>query len=159
MQHLCSASCVHGEALERKGKAHWWLCMQQKRPTWSLPTTVCVREWGHNNRTSFCCSLACAVKFSFAALAFSPVLLSVLRSEKSKDKKTVLAGIELGMWLMAGIISQTVGMKSGSNSISLLFTFTIVLVPLLEVSTGRRSISQFTWLASLAALTGAHPFH
>lgn len=122
---------------------------------------ACTGTWQFHNVRSLTspnvlpCSLACAVKFSFAALAFSPVLWNVLTSEKSKDKKTVLAGIELGMWLMAGIVSQTVGMKSGSSSISLLFTFTIILVPLLEVSTGRRSISQFTWLASLAALTGA----
>eukprot|EP00897_Mesotaenium_endlicherianum_P008060 jgi/Mesen1/7282/ME000373S06351 len=101
-------------------------------------------------------SLACLIKFGAGALAFSPALQSVDARAHPKEKGIVLAGLELASWLMAGIVAQSVGLggASASGNASLLFAFTVVLVPLLEVVTKRRSISKLTWVASIAALIG-----
>ncbi|KAG6544070.1 hypothetical protein Mapa_014487 [Marchantia paleacea] len=96
-------------------------------------------------------SLTSLVRFSSAFLFFIPALVSAV---KNREIQLLRAGAELGIIAFAAcfVDSCNPGQASSSSSIpSLLFAFTVIFVPLMEVFSGRQSSPKLTRFATLAA--------
>ncbi|KAJ4791378.1 Integral membrane protein [Rhynchospora pubera] len=89
------------------------------------------------------------VRFSLAAIPFLPVLI-----KSSGDFKTRSAGLELGLWVSLGYLSQALGMlTSDAGRASFISAFTVIVVPLIDGLIGA-SIPPLTWFGAIASLFG-----
>ncbi|KAG0559717.1 hypothetical protein KC19_10G125100 [Ceratodon purpureus] len=97
-------------------------------------------------------SLSSLVRFSSALVVFLPALRNVLGRD---DNSALLkAGAELGGLLFAAAILETCGNGGASSDAPLLFAFTVIFVPIMELCAGRQSVRNITRIASLVALSG-----
>lgn len=97
-------------------------------------------------------SLSSVARFSSALLVFLPALRNVLGQDK--NSALLKAGAELGGWLFAAAILESCGDGGASSDAPLLFAFTMIFVPIMELCAGRQSVRNITRIASLVALSG-----
>lgn len=90
-----------------------------------------------------------ALRFTIAALCFTPVLKGAFADKRVRNK-----GFELAVYLFFGYIFQSVGLSMTTASRSAVTaTFYILTVPFLVGMTGRR-IPRSTWIAAAVAVMG-----
>ncbi|GAQ84135.1 hypothetical protein KFL_001770210 [Klebsormidium nitens] len=95
-------------------------------------------------------SLTTLARYVITTLPFVPALWGALRS---KEDGLFLGGCELGLQAFLGILCGSAAAKSATASnASMLFTFTIIVMPMMEIFAGR-SVSKLTWGATLAAIS------
>jgi drug/metabolite transporter (DMT)-like permease len=86
------------------------------------------------------------LRFAVAALAMAPFVRF--------ERRVVRAGIELGMWLGAGYITQAAGLRHTSvGHAAFISTMFVILVPLGAVLRGHR-VAALVWAAAIAAAIG-----
>jgi drug/metabolite transporter (DMT)-like permease len=87
------------------------------------------------------------LRFAIAFLLLAPFLRS--------GKRLWLAGAELGLWLWAGFLTQSIGLRSTTAGRSAFVTsLNVVFVPMLAAAAGRR-IAALVWIAAAVAFGGA----
>jgi drug/metabolite transporter (DMT)-like permease len=95
-----------------------------------------------------------ALRFSVAALLMALLFHRVLRH---LDSATFRAGVQIGCFMFAGYVFQTLGLKSTTPSKAAFITGTsVVLVPVLLAAFGRRRLSRWVWAGALAACAGLY---
>jgi drug/metabolite transporter (DMT)-like permease len=93
-------------------------------------------------------SVAASVRFAMGALALSPFLGRL-------PKEMVSKGIECGLWVALGYISQAIGLETVSASKSaFLCSLTVVVVPLVNWISGKGKPSTITSIAAALAVMG-----
>jgi drug/metabolite transporter (DMT)-like permease len=91
-----------------------------------------------------------AVRFTIAALTFSPFWRRAAR-----DERLIRGGLEIGVWAAGGYLTQSVGMLTADASRgAFLSGFTVVVVPLLAGAFGTAKLKRMTWVSVAAALVG-----
>jgi drug/metabolite transporter (DMT)-like permease len=86
------------------------------------------------------------LRFAVAALAMAPFVRF--------ERRVVRAGIELGMWLGAGYITQAAGLRYTSvGHAAFISTMFVILVPLGAVLRGHR-VAALVWAAAVVAAAG-----
>ncbi|KAJ3672924.1 hypothetical protein LUZ60_006298 [Juncus effusus] len=89
------------------------------------------------------------VRFGLSVLPFIPLLL-----RSSGDFKIRSAGLELGLWVSLGYLSQALGLlTSDAGRASFISAFTVIVVPLIDGITGA-TIPPLIWFGSIASLFG-----
>ncbi|CAM6092480.1 unnamed protein product [Calypogeia fissa] len=97
-------------------------------------------------------SLTSLVRFTSALFFFTPALATAL---KNRDLELLRAGSELGGLAFVATVVDSCNPSSGSSSsAALLFAFTVIFIPIMEIFAGRRSGSTLTRFATLAAVSG-----
>lgn len=92
-------------------------------------------------------SVITAFRFALATLSLLPFLLKA-------SKEVLFAGLEVGLWVSLGYITQAVGLETTEASKSaFICSLTVVLVPLIQGLLGRK-ISPQTWVACALAIVG-----
>ena len=95
-----------------------------------------------------------AVRFGLAA-----VLMGILfwRSLHGITLRTIWAGAQIGLFMLGGYVFQTSGLKFTTPSKAAFITgSSVVLVPILLATFGRRRITGWIWAGALAVLTGLY---
>ncbi|MFZ0878713.1 MAG: DMT family transporter [Candidatus Acidiferrales bacterium] len=106
-------------------------------------------------------ALAFASVFSFLSVRFifATVVMAVVywRTLRDLDRATILAGTLMGIFLFAGYICQTAGLKFTTPSkAAFLNGSSAVLVPIMLAVFGGRRISRWAWLGALVATLGLY---
>lgn len=92
-------------------------------------------------------SVITAFRFALATLSLLPFLLKA-------SKEVLFAGLEVGLWVSLGYITQAVGLETTEASKSaFICSLTVVLVPLIQGFMGRK-ISPQTWVSCALAVAG-----
>lgn len=94
-------------------------------------------------------ALFTVVRFAVTAIPFLPFLLKA-----REDCQTRSAGIELGLWVSLGYLSQALGLlTSEAGQASFISAFTIIVVPLIDGIFGA-TVPALTWTGALVSLVG-----
>ncbi|XP_010916521.1 uncharacterized protein [Elaeis guineensis] len=94
-------------------------------------------------------SLFTMVRFVLSAIPFIPFVLQAHR-----DCNTRSAGIELGLWVSLGYLSQALGLlTSDAGHASFISAFTVIVVPLIDGMFGA-TVPVFIWYGAFASLIG-----
>ncbi|ONK75181.1 uncharacterized protein A4U43_C03F14210 [Asparagus officinalis] len=89
------------------------------------------------------------VRFTITAIPFVPFIVKA-----REDSQTRSAGIELGLWVSLGYLSQALGLlTSEAGQASFISAFTIIVVPLINGMFGA-TIPSLTWSGALLSLVG-----
>ncbi|CAL5219032.1 g791 [Coccomyxa viridis] len=90
------------------------------------------------------------LRFTVAAAAFSPFFKKALA-----NKKIWRGGLELGLWMGLGYLTQAEGLiTTDASRASFISTFTVLVVPLLAGATGKADVKPLTYVSALMALAG-----
>lgn len=95
-----------------------------------------------------------AVRFSLAA-----VVMGILywRSIRALNRRTLWAGVQIGLFMFGGYAFQTTGLGFTSPSKAALITgSSVILVPLILAAFGRRRINAWIWSGALSAFAGLY---
>jgi drug/metabolite transporter (DMT)-like permease len=95
-----------------------------------------------------------AIRFSLAA-----VLMGLLfwRSLRELNRKTIWAGVQIGLFMFGGYAFQTSGLNLTSPSNAAFITgSSVILVPILLAAFGRRHMTTWIWAGAVAALAGLY---
>ena len=107
-------------------------------------STYCVIQLAE--RTGLTAGGVTFLRFLTAALAMAPFVRF--------ERRVVRAGIELGMWLGAGYLTQAAGLRDTSvGRAAFISTMFVILVPLGAVLRGRR-VALLVWAAAVVAAAG-----
>jgi len=92
-------------------------------------------------------ALLTAIRFALATLSLLPFLLKA-------SKEVLKAGLEVGLWVSLGYITQAVGLETTQASKSaFICSLTVVIVPLINGLLGKK-IPQQTWISCALAVMG-----
>ena len=95
-----------------------------------------------------------AVRFSLAAIVMAFVFWASLRR---MDRRTLWAGVQIGICMFGGYAFQTVGLRFTTPAKAAFITgMCVVLVPLMLAVFGRRRITIWIWSGAAAALAGLY---
>lgn len=97
------------------------------------------------------------VRFSLAALCFSPWLPLARKEDSLKDRENLewRGGAELGLWLFLGFCLQAAGMLyTTAQRSGLLLYLNVKLVPFFAFAVFGREVPLTAWLLAAAALLG-----
>jgi drug/metabolite transporter (DMT)-like permease len=87
------------------------------------------------------------LRFGIAAALFAPFL--------RRDARLWLAGLEIGLWLWGGFLTQAIGIRYTTVGRSAFVTsLNVIFVPMLAAVVGRR-VGMVIWLAAALAFGGA----
>ncbi|XP_008809804.2 uncharacterized protein LOC103721388 isoform X2 [Phoenix dactylifera] len=94
-------------------------------------------------------SLFTMVRFVLSAIPFLPFVL-----QARGDSNIRSAGIELGLWVSLGYLSQALGLlTSDAGRASFISAFTVIVVPLIDGMFGA-TVPAFIWSGAFASLVG-----
>ncbi|XP_020092404.1 uncharacterized protein LOC109712958 isoform X2 [Ananas comosus] len=89
------------------------------------------------------------VRFIVSAIPFPPFVL-----KGCGDRHTRTAGVELGLWVSFGYVSQALGLlTSEAGRASFISTFTVIVVPLMDGMLGA-AVPALTWCGAIVSLLG-----
>jgi hypothetical protein len=92
-------------------------------------------------------SIITAIRFALASLSLVPFLLKA-------EKGVIPAGLEVGLWVSLGYITQAIGLETTqANKSAFICSLTVVVVPLINGLLGKK-INNTTWAACLLAVMG-----
>lgn len=95
-----------------------------------------------------------AIRFSLAALLMG---LLFWRSLRELNRKTICAGVQIGLFMFGGYAFQTSGLNLTSASNAAFITgSSVILVPILLAAFGRRHMTSWIWAGAVAALAGLY---
>jgi drug/metabolite transporter (DMT)-like permease len=96
-------------------------------------------------------SVVTLVRFGLASLCFAPFLVTPLLN---RDRRLAIAGLELGVWIVAGYTTQSIGLLYTTVNRSAFITGLYVIgVPIFYFLLGQ-SVRWLFWLAAGMALLG-----
>jgi len=79
------------------------------------------------------------------------------RSLRALNRRTVWAGIQIGMFMFGGYAFQTTGLRFSSPSKAAFLTgSSVIIVPLILAAFGRRRINAWIWAGAVSALAGLY---
>ncbi|KAG9445569.1 hypothetical protein H6P81_011697 [Aristolochia fimbriata] len=94
-------------------------------------------------------SLFTVVRFAVTAIPFLPFVL-----KSRRDSQTRAAGLELGVWVSLGYLTQALGLlTSDAGRASFIAAFTVVAVPIIDGMLGA-TIPAITWFGAIVSLVG-----
>lgn len=89
------------------------------------------------------------MRFVVAAIPFVPFAVRAFG-----DRRVRYAGLELGVWVSLGYLSQAIGLlSSDAGRASFITAFTVIVVPLIDGLLGA-SIPKLTWFGAIVSLFG-----
>ena len=95
-----------------------------------------------------------AVRFALAAVVMA---FLYWRSLRALNRRTVWAGIQIGMFMFGGYAFQTTGLRFTTPSKAAFLTgSSVIIVPLILAAFGRRRINAWIWAGALSAFTGLY---
>ena len=95
-----------------------------------------------------------AARFTLAAVLMGLIFWKVLRR---LDHRALWAGAQIGCFMFAGYVFQTLGLRFTSPSKAAFITgSSVVMVPVLLAAFGGRHINRWVWAGALAALAGLY---
>src|SRR6202044_3755040 len=95
-----------------------------------------------------------AIRFSLAALVMG---LLFWRSLRELNRKTIWAGVQIGLFMFGGYAFQTSGLRLTSASNSAFITASsVILVPIFLAVFGRRQLTAWIWAGAAAAFVGLY---
>jgi len=134
--------------------------MRSKRLRADLGMLFCAMVWG-GTFVAVKDALADASVFAYLAVRFAlaAVVMAALfwRSIVALDRKTLLAGAQIGFFMFGGYAFQTAGLGLTTPSKAAFITgSSVVLVPFILAVFGRRQINAWVWGGALAAFGGLY---
>jgi drug/metabolite transporter (DMT)-like permease len=134
--------------------------MFSKRVRADLALLFCALVWG----STFVVvkdALADVSVFAYLAVRFAlaAVVMAFLywRSLRGLDRRTVWAGIQIGLFMFGGYAFQTTGLRFTTPSKAAFLTgSSVIIVPLILAAFGRRRINAWIWAGALSAFTGLY---
>ncbi len=134
--------------------------MMSKHARADLALVICALIWG----ATFVVikdALADMSVIAYIAVRFGigAVLMAIIywRAVRALTLREVWAGAQIGIFMFAGYIFQTTGLRWTTPSKAAFVTgMYVVFVPIVQAIFGRRSISVWIWAGALAALAGLY---
>lgn len=95
-----------------------------------------------------------AVRFGLSAVVMLPIFW---RSIRALNRRAVWAGTQIGLFLLAGYLFQTAGLKFTTPSKAAFITgSSVVIVPVILAIFGPRRITRWIWSGAICALIGLY---
>lgn len=134
--------------------------MLGKRVRADLALTVCALIWGatfvvvKDALSDASALLFLAARFTLAAMVMAALLG---RSLRQLTPKSIRAGAQIGCFMFAGYVFQTIGLQFTTPAKAAFLTgFSVVLVPVLSGIFAQRWLSNWIWAGAFSALSGLY---